>query len=187
MNIKQILVGATILTCFSNGAFSAESGGYAGIGLGVSYTTIQNTTTGVSSTYSSSAANLLGGYQFNSNFAVEAEYVDLGKFVGSTVDIAASGYGVSGVGVIPLPNNFSLFGKMGVHTINTKATAHAGWVLLVPASESKSGVSFGLGGQYEITPNATLRLSLNSYEYSALAGNVTGRVAMFGAAGVFKF
>lgn len=187
MNIKQGLVAAAIWACFSNAAFAADSGGYAGVGLGGTYTNIKNTSTGQSDSYSSSAFNLLGGYQFNKNFAVEVEYVDLGKFKGAIVDIAGTGLGISGVGVVPLPSNFSLFGKIGVTSVNSTATAHPGWVLLVPASESKVGVSFGLGGQYEITPNATLRLSLNSYEYSALAGNITGRMGMYGVAGIFKF
>lgn len=187
MKIKYRLVAAVILACFSNAIFAAESGGYAGVGLGVSYATIKNVSTGRSDSYSSSGLNLLGGYQFNQNFAIEAEYVDLGKFTTSIVEIASTGLGVSGVGVIPLANNLSLFGKIGIASVDTKASARPGWVLLVPASESKVGVSLGLGGQYEITPNATLRLSLNSYEYSALAGSLTGRVGMFGVAGIFKF
>lgn len=187
MKIKHELLAAVILVCFSNTIFAAESGGYVGAGLGVTYTTIKDTSTGTSDSYSSSGFNLLGGYQFNKNFAVEVEYVDLGKFTGAIVELESTGLGVSGVGVIPMPNNFSLFGKIGITNVDTKATARPGWILLVPASESKVGVSFGLGGQYEITPNATLRLSLNSYEYAALAGYLTGREGIFGVAGFFKF
>jgi OmpA-OmpF porin, OOP family len=186
--LKKIAFTFLISTVFAQAAMAAEDGGYIGGGLGISFTTIKNTSTGVSNTFSSSGPHLLGGYQFNRNFALEGEYFDLGSFNDYPVAIKASGYGVSGVGIIPLGSGrFSLFGKIGLTSVSTTGSAAPGWVLTVPASQTKSGVSVGFGMNYDITPKATLRLSLNSYEYAALADSVTGRAGMWGVAGVFHF
>lgn len=186
MTIKQRLVAAIILACSSNAVFAEDSGAYLGIGYGISYTTLKSSTKTTS--YTSSGLHILGGYQVNQNAAIEVDYVDLGAMSDNvSVSIAYSGMGISGVGILPVTETFALYGKMGMTTINSKATALPGWVLLVPATESKAGLSYGFGAQLKMTPNATLRLSLDSYETSALAGNITGRIGMYGAVVVFKF
>ncbi|NNM79829.1 MAG: outer membrane beta-barrel protein [Gallionella sp.] len=187
MTIKQGLIAAAILVCVSNTAFARDNGGYAGVGFGSTWTNVQNTTTGVTTNYSSSGAHIFGGYQLNQNFAVEAEYVDLGKFSGTTVAVAGTGLGVSAVGILPVSDKFSLYGKLGIASVNSTLTAAPGYVLLVPASESKVGVSFGAGAELAIAPQAAIRLSLDSYAYSAGTGQLTGNVGVVGIAGIFKF
>ena len=182
-SILSILV-TSALTVTSSAVFAADEGFYLGGGLGQSRTT--NSTTNVSTTGTS--FKLIGGYAFNQNFAVEAEYVDLGTFAGVTgADIKGTAVGASAVGTIPLGEVFSLYGKVGVASVSTTATAQPGWMLLVPATQTKSGVSFGIGGAFNVSPNAAIRLSIDSYQFDALASNLTGRVATYGVAGVFKF
>lgn len=64
---------------------------------------------------------LFTGYQFNENFAFEAAYLDFGKTKAkypennATHEYTGSMKGVelSGVGILPLTNDFSVFGKIG--------------------------------------------------------------------------
>ena len=188
--MKKLLVGlcaVSALVGVSGFACAADEGFYAGAGMGQSATTISSAATGVSSTFTATAFNVMAGYSVNKNFAVEAGYVDMGKFVGANADIALAGFGVSAVGSAPLSDSFSLYGKVGVASITSTASAHAGFVLLVPASQSKTGLSFGFGGQYNVTPTAAIRAGVDSYQYEAFSSLITGRVAVYGVSGVFKF
>jgi outer membrane protein with beta-barrel domain len=102
---------------------------------------------------------LFGGYSFNQNFAIEATYFDLGEASGSlgfgdTFDVGISGFGVSAVGVLPLSDTFSLFGKLGYATYDIDAHVELAGVGSGNASESESDMTFGAGaamsfGQFE--------------------------------------
>jgi len=164
---------------------ASADGGYAGIGVGSSRTDI--TSGGATTSYTATGFNLLGGYKINSNFSIEGEYVNLGSFTSSVATVDASGFGLSVVGIAPLGSSLSLFGKLGIANTTTTATPAPGIVLLVPADQSKTGTSWGLGAEYAITPAAAVRLSFNSYEYSALAGTITGRAGFYNLAGIFSF
>lgn len=182
-SILSILV-ASALTVTSSAVFAADEGFYLGGGLGQSRTT--NSTTNVSTTGTS--FKLIGGYSLNKNFAVEAEYVDLGTFASVTgADVKGTALGVSAVGTLPLGDTFSLYGKVGVASVSTTTTAQPGWILLVSGNQSKTGVSAGFGGEFNVAPNAAIRLSFDSYQFDALASTITGRVATYGVAGIFKF
>lgn len=183
--MKKIIIAA-ILMAVSGGA-AAEDGGYIGLGVGASSTTIQDPSTGFDTTYSGTPVRFFGGVR-NGNFAVEGEYIDFGTFIDtSIVSFSAYGFGVSAVGFLPLNPGFSFYGKVGLTDITTTATPGPCCILLVPASQSKLGLSFGFGGQFELNRNFALRLSLDSYAYSALQSNLTGRVGVFGVSGIVKF
>jgi OOP family OmpA-OmpF porin len=187
--MNKLLTGlcvAAALVGISNVAAAADDGFYAGAGIGQSFTTITFAGAG-SSTYTDTAYKLLGGYAVNKNFAVEAEYINLGTFKGSVVNAAATGYGMSAVGTLPVAESFSLYGKVGFSSVTTTLSVSPGFVLLVPASQSKSGVSFGLGGQFNVSQNAAIRLSLDSYQYAAGGNALVGRAGVYGVSGVFKF
>lgn len=184
---KTLAITALSALAFSGAAFA--EGGYVGVGGGNATTNISWAGTGVTTSHSATSVDVFGGYKVNSNFAIEAEYINLGKFsgTGNAVSLDGSGFGVSAVGIAPFGNGFSVNGKIGITNTTSNLTAGPGFVLLVPASESKTGVSFGVGAEYEFTPNAAVRLSYTSYQYSAGGGFLTGRFANLGLAGVFSF
>jgi OOP family OmpA-OmpF porin len=185
--IKMNFTIVAMLALFSTASFAeGNSEIYVGAGIGVSKMNVQGTS-GNTVSYTGSSLQLLVGRQINQKVAVEVEYVDLGKLDLSNVSITSTGIGVSGIGIMPLQNDFSLYGKVGLASVTTTSTAKPGWVLLVPASESRAGVSLGVGAQYDSSPKTTLRLSIDSYPYSALGGALAGRVAMYSVAGIFKF
>ncbi|MDL2358541.1 MAG: porin family protein [Pseudomonadota bacterium] len=97
------------------------------------------------------------GYAFNQNIAVEAGYRRLADFdvtaggrpVGVTLDQSA----VSVVGTLPLNSGFSLFSRLGYNRIDAKGTSGYS-----SATDSTSGVLYGIGVGYSFTPAITARL-----------------------------
>lgn len=130
---------------------------------------------------------VFGGYNFNQNFAVEVSYFDLGEASGSfddflgpvTFDVGVSGFSASAVGVLPLSDMFSLFGKLGYASYDIDAHASIGGES-GSGSESESDMVYGVGaalgfGQFGV------RL-----EYEAI--NVDGGDAnMISLSGLFRF
>ena len=132
---KNVLV---LLAAFaiSIPAFAADTGGYL-VGMvgqtkfkdidttGVTNASVKDTGTGI---------KLGGGYAFNRNFAVEGAYVDLGKatlsgtFGANNVSqtFKASGLVVVAAGMLPLSNQFTLLGRLGVIDATVKADASVG-------------------------------------------------------------
>ena len=80
---------------------------------------------------------LFGGYRLNDTFAVEAGYVNLGKFSlnGSytrplpagtfTGDLKSQGLNVDLVGTVGMGDQLSAYGRIGAAYLNTKASASA--------------------------------------------------------------
>lgn len=190
MKLSKLFVSSVLAiagVAFSTASLADKPGIYIGLGAGSSFSNVQNLSTGATTQYTMSGVNALVGYRISEGFAIELESIDFGKITTTAVDLTMTGVGVSAVGTVPLGEKFSFFGRVGMTTVTSTLSANPGWVLLVPAEESKSGVSYGFGGEINFTPNVALRLSLDSHEYSVGAGLFTGRVGTYGATGIFKF
>src|SRR5450830_1484361 len=95
-----------------------QSGFYLGTGIGYSVNQLEN-----DNTFSNKGTEkktdtgfkLYGGYQFNNNWAIEGQYVNLGAYSADTkkqmnnehVKIKASGMSVAAIGLLPLGESFS--------------------------------------------------------------------------------
>jgi OOP family OmpA-OmpF porin len=79
------------------------------------------------------------GYRFNRNFAVEGGYTRLGDFSPSYNARALS---LSAIGLLPLEDRFSLYGKAGV--ARTRAETDS-------ATDNANSLVFGAGVRYDIT------------------------------------
>lgn len=124
------------------------------------------------------AYKLFAGYSFNPSFAIEAGYADLGKpsskFVLPTETIPQtqkeSAWFVAGKGTLPINEQFNLFGKLGI----TQNKVSASWSDSGgggSASNSRSGVLYGIGAEYNATKQVGIRLE---YEDFGKFGNSTG-------------
>ena len=187
---KRIAFAFLFSAALAQNAMAAGDGAYIGGGLGIGIAVLKNTSTGVTSTYTSSASRFLGGYQFNKNFALEAEVFDLGKFSDSSRDVKGNGYGVAGVGILPLGSGtFSLYWKVGLSSVTANSTIKpgSGVVLQGPASQTKSGVALGFGMNYDFTPKATLRVSLDAYPFGVEGDYISGMLPVWGVSGIFHF
>ena len=127
-----------------------------------------------------------GGYRFHRNFAAEVAYVDLGRFeLRSTVvpagtltnRIRSSGAELSVLGLLPLGERWTAFGRLGVFAARTKASYSGDGSIFVNAGEGEqskrtSGLVYGIGAMADLTRNLGLRVEFN--EYRKVGDDLTG-------------
>jgi OOP family OmpA-OmpF porin len=126
---------------------------------------------------------LYGGYQFNRYFALEGGYFDLGKFgyTATTVpagtlrgDIRLKGLNLDTVGILPLTDRLSAFGRIGVAYADARDTFRGdGAVVLRNSSASKrqANIKFGVGMQYAVTDALAMRVEAERYRVNDAIGN----------------
>jgi OmpA-OmpF porin, OOP family len=125
---------------------------------------------------------LAGGYQLNDHFAFEFAYVDLGsvdyRSTGTVTDgtddfasdvslgTSASGPVVSALGILPIGERFSVFGRVGLSLLNTDGTARVaidGQSQRLTQSSQKSDPMFGVGAEFAIGKYYAVRLTWDRY------------------------
>jgi OOP family OmpA-OmpF porin len=128
-------------------------------------------TTGFSTDEKDTGWKIFGGYKVNRNFAVEAAYMDVGNFdAKTTASIPSLGIGatpltltfkvkdlfnIAAVGILPITNQFSVFGKLGGYYAKTEIRASA--VSTASNSDTNTNLFFGIGVGYDFTRNFGLR------------------------------
>jgi len=179
------------------GAALPSGGWYSGLSTGRSHIGMRESAvpatgaslSALSRVESDTAYKLYGGYQFNRNLTLEGGYADFGKFDARreialpmfgtlSGDLRASGFYVGALGVVPLPNRFSLFGKLGTSYTSGTASVSTGGVmlpLLTPADLSSKrtewNAKYGLGASYEMSNKMGLR-----FEYERINSFGDGRL-----------
>lgn len=141
-----------------------DTGLYLGAGVGASESKIDTGGFTGSVDESDTGWKIFGGYQFSRHFAVEAGYYDLGKvsFSGTAGGAALSGnfdstaLGLSLVGILPVWNNFSLLGRLGVSYGEQEASATLGGAI-GSASDETTELTYGLGLRYDFGRNVMVR------------------------------
>ncbi len=171
-----------------------DSGFYAGVMAG--HSSMSTPPNLVLSKSSDTVYGVLGGYQFNKYWGAEAFYTEGGSFSGTNLagSVAGSGkadiWGVDAVGTLPLSDAFSLYGKLGLANVNTNISTVP---LSTLAGATRTAVTYGLGGQYNVTPSFGLRLGWDRYgaETSGATGVAGSKdhyhLNVYSLAGVFKF
>lgn len=183
------VLGIAGAIAFSGAAVAQDTGFYAGLSLGQS--TADDACTGVSGPGIScddkdTAWKILGGYQFNRHFAVELGYTDLGEVSasgpGGSVSVESSAFEVVAVGMMPIADKFSIYGKLGVYRGETDASAPG-----VSISESTTDLTFGIGARYDFTRNLGVRAEWQ--KYSDVGGGEIGEadVDVISVGVIFRF
>ncbi len=150
------IAAALLLAVIAVPAYAVDYGYYAGVNAGRSKVDSTIGNTALTRTDDTSYGLLLG-YQFNPNFAMELQYTDLGDFEVSPVSGKDNVWALALVGSVPVADAFSLYGKLGY--ANTRSSLSAG-----PASgTNRSAVTYGLGAQYDFTPEIGMRLGWDQY------------------------
>lgn len=111
-----------------------------------------------------SAFKFFGGIRLNPNFAIEASYFDYGKFKASgdsggnpfTISGDATAFGVAVVGIVPVAERFSLFGKAGFLSTEVDFVV-AGPGGVGADSDSETGLHLGLGALFGVTDAIGIR------------------------------
>jgi OOP family OmpA-OmpF porin len=141
---------------------------------------------------------IFGGYQVNKNFAIEGGYFDLGKFgfTATTVpagtlrgNIKHKGLNLDAVGILPITEKFSAFGRVGVIYAEAKDSfAGTGFVSVLNPSPSKREANYklGLGLQYDFTESLGMRAEAERYRINDAVGN-KGDVDLVSLGLVYRF
>lgn len=118
---------------------------------------------------------LYGGYGLSRNFALEAGYFDLGRYsytfnttpAGSfSGDMRVKGLNLDLVGILPVGDRFSVFGRVGAAFSRTNTTfTRTGLVPLNTSNprERDTGLKLGVGMQYAVTDHWSVRAELERY------------------------
>jgi OOP family OmpA-OmpF porin len=191
-------------------AMAQDAGWYGGANIGRTQASIDDaritsgllgsslTTTSIQDNDRDRGYKLFGGYQYNKNFAVEAGYFDLGRFgfVANTTpagtlngDIKIRGLNLDAVGILPITEKFSAFGRLGVTYARTNgAFAGTGAVNVLNPNPSKNDTNLkvGLGVQYAMTDALSLRAEIERYRINDAVGN-KGDVDMASIGLVYRF
>lgn len=114
---------------------------------------------GLSTDRSSTGGKLYGGYGITPNIAVEAGYADLGKAESAAGSVRGHGVFVDLVGTVPISESFSALGRVGA--FNGRSSVSGG------SSESGTNAKLGLGLQYDINKQASVRGEWERYKFKA--------------------
>ena len=139
-----------------------------------------------------------GGYQFNKNLALEGGYFDLGQFgfVARTVPAGTlsgtmklKGVNLDAVGILPITDRFSAFGRVGVNRAEARDTfVGTGRVGVLNPNPSKrdTNYKYGLGLQFAFTPALSLRTEVERYRINDGVGN-KGDIDLISVGLVYRF
>ena len=147
---------------------------------------------------SSTGYKLFGGYQLNRNFAVEGGYFDLGRFnyalnttpIGTfSSDTRVRGLNLDLVGMLPLSDQFSVFGRVGAAYAQSRANSiRTGALPLNNSSTNRkdTNLKVGLGLQYAITEALAVRAEVERYRINDPIRN-RGHIDMASVGLVYSF
>jgi len=140
---------------------NADLGFYAGASVGQSKADCNTSGTGFSCDDKDTSYRVFGGYKFHPNIAVEGGYAPLGDVTaaggGINLKLETNAWDLVGVGIWPLGNNFSIFGKLGFYNAELKLSGVAS------GKKTTTDLTYGVGGQYDFNRNLGLRLEWNRY------------------------
>ena len=160
--LKRLMIAAS-LALGASGAYAQETGWYGGLDVGGSHVSGINTDSLDSFDKSDMAFDVNLGYRLNRNFALEGAYTDLGKFHFSSAaagdgDVKPKAVSLSAVGILPLQQNFSLYGKAGIAHTETKSGG------AFDASDSKDGLLAGAGVMYDFNRNVYAKAGWDHFD-----------------------
>ena len=172
-------------------ALPASAQWYAGGGLGQSSfkgdLSCDGTTPGVSCDDKDTSFKVFGGYQINPNFAAELTYQDFGKAKasGAGVEVSAKSHAfdLSALGMLPFANQFAGYARLGLYSAKSDGTSNIG----ISASESNTGLTYGLGLQWN--PMRTLGVRVEWQVYNKVGGGDLGKgdIQVLGLSALYRF
>jgi OOP family OmpA-OmpF porin len=159
-----------------------RSSAYAGFGLGQSKfkgACASADALGISGCDEKDTAfKLFGGYQFNPNIAAEGAFHDFGKATAPGESLKGWAVEGSAVGGLPLANQFSLLGRLGLYYGELKADG---------ASKSKLGLTFGFGAQFDLNRNLGFRAEWQRFNDVGGGDVVKSDIDVLGISGLWRF
>ncbi len=184
-NKKFIAAVVAISGLFINTAANAQA--YAGVTVGQARWNADCNGT-INCKTNDTSFNILGGYNINANWGVEASYYSLGKIkanftnvvpygnVGTiTGEMKTTGVDLAGVYRTQFTNNWGMFAKLGVTYSKGEGTIFLNNASILSDSKNSTNVMAGVGVTYAFTPNVAVRAEIDSrkVDFSYTSGNIT--------------
>ena len=191
-------------------AVADDSGWYGGLNIGQSRARIADarisaellagglTMTSISEDERDTGYKLYGGYRLHRNFALEGGYFNLGKF-GFTADtvpagtltgnIKVQGLNLDAVGIWPINEKFSAFGRLGLNYAQARDSfSGTGAVNVTNPSPRKNDTNYKLGLvlQYDFTESFGVRAEAERYRINDAVGN-KGDIDLFSVGLIYRF
>lgn len=184
--MKKIATALLLSAAVATPAFAADEGFYAGLTLG-SASTNAPAAVGVVTKKTDNPYGIVGGYQFNKNWAAEVAYSGAGKFTTATGSAKADALSIAAVGTLPLSDTFSLYGKLGFASVASKTSGTVAGGALTKAT--RTAATYGVGVQYNATQNVGIRFGYDRLGAAVNVANVKQNynVSVLGVAAVYKF
>ena len=147
---------------------------------------------------SSNGFKVFGGYQLNRNFAVEGGYFDLGQFNYALNtspfgtfrgDTRVRGLNLDLVGMLPLSDSFSVFGRVGAAYAQSRggfSSTGAQFLNNPNLRRNDTNLKLGVGLQYAITEALAVRAELERYRISDPIRN-RGHIDMASIGLIYRF
>jgi OOP family OmpA-OmpF porin len=158
--MKRICIGIVLsLGCAAAGA--QDSGWYLGGGIG--RLDAKNACDGSTSSGCDGSVGVgkgYGGYQFNRNFAVEGAVTIASDFEIVSATTSVNMLEASAIGILPLNERFSLFGKAGLYRATVDINAG---LFFASQTRTSSGPMAGFGGSVDFTRKLTGRIEWQRY------------------------
>lgn len=153
---------------------------YGGFGVGIpDYAGGNNNSDDAVISGGDSAGQLFLGYRFNDNFALEAGYADLAHGVNDDTiggltnpeEFHSKAFTLSMLGHLPTTERFSLYGKLGAAFWDIERSDPTG---SNNRDENGTGVVVGLGADYQISRNISVRAAWDHYHNMGSKDDNTG-------------
>jgi OOP family OmpA-OmpF porin len=122
---------------------------------------------GISCDDKDTTAKAMGGYQFTKNFALELGLTNAGTYEargpGGHITVEAAIFEGTAVAILPLGQQFSVFGKLGLYSSAVDSTV-ATFVLNRDERTTNSDLTYGAGLGWAFTPKFQLRAEWQRYQ-----------------------
>lgn len=153
--MKKIIAASLLSVTFASPALAADQGLYLGANVGQSSTDKYPL-----STKTGTAFEVLGGYQFMKYVAAELQYNHFGSpTIQGGESFKIDGYSLTAVGIYPFNEQWSVHARLGYAHTNMGS----------PVDSSKSDVTWGIGGQYNIDRVWGVRVNYDQYKVESPA------------------
>lgn len=203
---------ALALICVVTSPVSAadDAGWYGGLNVGQSRAEIDHpritgglqasgfATTSITDDDRDVGYKVFGGYRLNRFLAIEGGYFDLGKFsfTANTVplgtlsgNIKLKGLNLDAVGILPITERFSAFGRAGVNYAEAKDSfSSTGSVTVLNPNPSKRDTNYKYGGglQFDFTRSLGMRFEAERYRVNDAVGN-KGDIDLLSLGLIYRF
>lgn len=129
-----------------------------------------------------SALRVFGGYQVNRILAAEVGYANLGETRGTGVLVKGNSWDASIVAGWPVAGALSVHGRLGAYRANLK-----GGSALAGQQHDNYGLTYGLGAQFDATPNLGLRFDWQEYSGAGGSGIPHSDIRLLSLGALWRF